>query len=954
MPIFHQSLYWAQKLIRQAPLGTMESLSRALGSARVDLNPHQIEAALFALASPFSRGVMLADEVGLGKTIEAGLVIAQHWAVGKRKILLILPAALRKQWQQEMIDKFSLPSIILDGKIYQELEADTKTNPFHQEGKIVICSYHFAAAKYQEIAAVPFDLVVVDEAHRLRNIYRTDSKIAQAIADGIQEYSKLLLTATPLQNSLLELYGIMNIIDPYIFGDLNSFKYQFIGAVGQEAENNRHKILNDRVKNNVYRTLRSHVQEYIRFTERTPILQEFTPTQEEQELYEKVSDYLRRPDLVALPTAQRQLITLVLLKLLASSSFAVAGTLHSLVRRLEEIRHSATNDNSIKTITSEDYEAIDELEDEMDIKIEPKIKLTPHELERLEKELEELRVYAQMAEKITKNAKGEALLQALDEAFKKTNELKAKRKAVIFTESRRTQKYLARLLEENGFQNKVVQINGSNDAESSRQIYEQWRATNKNNERIAGVPSADMRTALMEAFRDDREILVATEAAAEGLNLQFCSLVVNYDLPWNPQRIEQRIGRCHRYGQKNDVVVVNFVNRKNLADKRVYELLSEKFQLFKGIFGASDEVLGALSSGVDIEKRIAEVYRQCRTREEIERSFDELQTKLEDEIEDRMAQTRQNVLEHFDVDIQKQLGVNKDKAQETLDEQQQLLLKLTRFELSNEASFEPEKPRFEYKDSHYNLSWKEASSSSDEFYNSEHAVAKQITQQALSHDLSWNDESSYVMFKFSDSGINIAGLEKYRSQTGWLELSKLTILSNTKEEYLILTARTENGKEIPEAIAEKMLSLLPAEVIENRIKVSPPVEELEAQREVRVKEILADIEKRDMEIYEKEAGKLEDWADDMKVGLEREIKNFDSEIKEAKRNLRAKNTLAEKIEAQRQIKELESKRSEKRRNLFDAQDDIERRRDELIENVSAKVNRSHKITTLWTLWWLLG
>src|SRR5204863_2505033 len=113
-------------------------------------------------------------------------------------------------------------------------------------------------------------------------------------------------------------------------------------------------------------------------------------------------------------------------------------------------------------------------------------------------------------------------------------------------------------------------------------------------------------------------LLIATESGAEGVNLQFCSLVVNYDLPWNPMRVEQRIGRCHRYGQRHDVVVVNFLNKRNAADQRVFQLLSEKFQLFDGVFGASDEVLGAVESGVDIEKRIAQVYQNARTEREIQ------------------------------------------------------------------------------------------------------------------------------------------------------------------------------------------------------------------------------------------------------------------------------------------------------------------------------------------------
>ena len=135
---------------------------------------------------------------------------------------------------------------------------------------------------------------------------------------------------------------------------------------------------------------------------------------------------------------------------------------------------------------------------------------------------------------------------------------------------------------------------------------------------------ADMKAAVVEAFRTDACILIGTEAAAEGINLQFCSLLVNYDLPWNPQRIEQRIGRCHRYGQKCDVVVVNFVNKANEADRRVYELLEQKFQLFSGVFGSSDEVLGAIESGVDFEKRIAEIYQTCKTTEEIRAAFDQV------------------------------------------------------------------------------------------------------------------------------------------------------------------------------------------------------------------------------------------------------------------------------------------------------------------------------------------
>jgi SNF2 family DNA or RNA helicase len=147
-----------------------------------------------------------------------------------------------------------------------------------------------------------------------------------------------------------------------------------------------------------------------------------------------------------------------------------------------------------------------------------------------------------------------------------------------------------------------------------------------------------MKAAIVDEFRDHATLLLATESAAEGVNLQFCSIVINYDLPWNPQRIEQRIGRCHRYGQKCDVLVVNFLNRKNEADRRVFELLDQKFNLFKGVFGASDDVLGAVESGVDLEKRIAAIYQDCRTSDEIRTAFDALQRELDETIQAGMDQ----------------------------------------------------------------------------------------------------------------------------------------------------------------------------------------------------------------------------------------------------------------------------------------------------------------------------
>ena len=200
----YHAKYYAYELTKRCASDSIQKLMISLADAQVDLNPHQVDAALFAFRSPFSNGVLLADEVGLGKTIEAGIILSQKWAEGKRKVLIIVPSSLRKQWVQELSEKFFLPSVILESPIFNKAIKKNIINPFDRKEQIVICSYHFARNKEEYVSLVNWDLVVIDEAHRLRNVYRTDNKIAKSIRKAVKNAPKILLTATPLQNSLLE------------------------------------------------------------------------------------------------------------------------------------------------------------------------------------------------------------------------------------------------------------------------------------------------------------------------------------------------------------------------------------------------------------------------------------------------------------------------------------------------------------------------------------------------------------------------------------------------------------------------------------------------------------------------------------------------------------------------------------------------------------------------------
>ncbi|MBR4848764.1 MAG: DEAD/DEAH box helicase, partial [Bacteroidaceae bacterium] len=546
----HQAKYLANYLTRRLPANDINKLTASLQDAQVDLTPHQLEAALFAFKSPLSKGAILADEVGLGKTIEAGIILSQHWAEHKRKLLIICPANLRKQWSSELQEKFSLVSTILEKRSFDAVVESGNLNPFATD-RIVICSYQFAKAKSAYIKHTDWDLVIIDEAHRLRNVYKPTNKISNIIKSSIDTRKKILLTATPLQNSILELYGLVSIIDDYVFGDLKSFKTQFGRMLDQEDYN----ALRERLQPICKRTLRRQVLEYIKYTKRIAILQEFFPTKDEQALYDLVSEYLARPKLYALPNSQRQLMTLILRKLLASSTYAIHDTFNSLIGRLEAKLQQQEN-NNLKDVyidfdgSDDDWIDEEEIEEE-----EQQAALHPTDIEGIRNEISELKIFRELAAKIKKNSKAEQLTTALDKGFEQLEQLGANKKALIFTESRRTQEFLYELLEKRGYKGKVVRFNGTNTDSQSTDIYKAWLQKHKGSHKITGSPTADRRAAIVDYFRKEATIMIATEAAAEGINLQFCSLIVNYDMPWNPQRI----GRCHRYGQKFDVVVINFL-----------------------------------------------------------------------------------------------------------------------------------------------------------------------------------------------------------------------------------------------------------------------------------------------------------------------------------------------------------------------------------------------------------
>jgi len=413
------------------------------------------------------------------------------------------------------------------------------------------------------------------------------------------------------------------------------------------------------------------------------------------------------------------------------------------------------------------------------------------------------------------------------------------------------------------------------------------------------------------------------------------------------------------YGQAHDVVVVNFLNQTNAADQRVFELLSQKFQLFEGVFGASDEVLGAIESGVDFEKPIAGIYQRCRRPEEIQSAFDELQRELDAEIDMAMTRTRQQLLDNFDDEVREKLKVRDADSKAYLNRFERLLMGLTRHKLRDHADFVGESS-FRLKTCPFpgeipiGLYELPRRSGEAHLYRMSHPLAEAVLARAKERSLA----TAEVRFDYSDHGGKVSVLEPLVGKSGWLSAGLLTVESlDQAEDHMILVSSTDDGQALDAEAARRMLSL-PGCVVENIADTAAPVEaaktRLGAAVDVEHRAIRETVSQRNAKFFEAEAEKLEDWADDIKLGLEREIKELDRQIKEARRTATAALSLEDKLAGQKQIKALEAQRGQKRRSLFDAQDEVERQRDQLITGIEAKLTQKVAAQELFFVRWRLA
>lgn len=747
-----------------------ESLAADLTSAcagyQIELYPYQISAALFAIERLSSGGVILADEVGLGKTIEAGIVISHLWAEQQRNILVVAPLMLLRQWEGKLSACFDLPCRVIDSSSLQQMDKSDYLNAFkvcNNQPSIIITSYETAARCSEHISAMRWNLVVMDEVHRLRNMYqRSRDNIASnrhlVLLQALEGSPKLMLTATPMQNRVADIVAITSFINPYLLSDVD-FKQ---GTLGQ---------------------IKSQLQYYCRRNLRGPLIETgqlrmcnryvhliAVSSMDPPEQLQYVNELIDHFCLNFYSVEIFALIRITLYRLWGSSTRILRGFFSKFCQSAQP----SANLLEHTRLESEEFDA--ELQQHMTLALKDDV-----DIDAVTVLAEEIMDALKL---ITPEPKLDMLIQRLPELFSDLKSRGRPEKIIIFTCFKETQQLLLEQLITFVGESHVLTLNGSNDCAQSQAVFERWwREVKHYNPKVA-KSQVNVREAITWYFKEHGKILIATDAASEGLNLQFCCTLINYDLTWNPQSLEQRIGRVHRIGQLHDVSIINMQNSDNMAERHMLNLIDLKLGLFNQIFDASDEIAGKTGTLGLYEAHLAQL-KKCRTPAELAGFFN----KALEEYKPLQQGQEQSVRLKMHTYLNQEIASRFDFSQ-FVDEQQVYFQRLKQF-VSGFAThyavpISVQGNRFCHQSVWYELSHNDASM---ELFKSGHPLFEQWVTKAI------DDPITAVTVRFTPDvfNVSVAGqLDDVLRRTGkiYLQLVHLNSLYETRS-LVVLIAKTD-------------------------------------------------------------------------------------------------------------------------------------------------------------------
>jgi SNF2 family DNA or RNA helicase len=522
-----------KKLFNLSVMADYDQLVCLPSLTAIDKHWYQIETARKVLRQLGGRA-LLADEVGLGKTIEAGLILSEYLARGMIQSLLILtPASLVSQWQQELQTKFGIDTVTSEDKQLQ-----LNPDEFWRTNNRLIASLNTAksAKHFNLVTTRSWDLVIVDEAHHLKNRSTLNWKLVNAL----NKRFILMLTATPVQNSLVELFNLLTLLKPGLLKTEAAFKKEYVSSKNGRVPKNPEK-LRQLMREVMVRNTRSLVD--VQLPRRFATTITVSPSKSEEKLYQDLTEYVRSLEIGESDTAKPQKLDKFsrtnLLMRAGSSPQALADSLKNLAKKFPS--------DELKTLT-------------------------------------------RRASQIKQVEKAASLVDLL----KKTNQ-----KTIVFTTHRSTSAYLAKTLEEAGI--------------SFAQFL--------------GDMSLKEKDAAIEDFRDRVPVLLASETGGEGRNIQFANAIVNYDLPWNPMKIEQRIGRIHRIGQTQDVFIFNFC-LKDSIEEYILKILHDKINMFELVVGEIETILGNVDDEFDFSEVVIDIWLKHQAKPELDTAFENLASEL--------------------------------------------------------------------------------------------------------------------------------------------------------------------------------------------------------------------------------------------------------------------------------------------------------------------------------------
>jgi adenine-specific DNA-methyltransferase len=929
--------YLAEELVRLRRPDEQQRYAASQRRGRIDANPHQIDAVIFALRRIPEGGCILADEVGLGKTIEAGLVIAQLLAEGKRRVLIIVPKPLLGQWQSELYDLFGM----------EAEEAGTDLEQLTRPGIFLIGREQAGSQRGAQLLrqAGLFDLCVIDEAHEIfaaiykrfdrYGSYNPESDRAKMAGRVVSFLGRgtpvLLLTATPIQNSLTELWGLVQYVEPTgtLLGNIQTFRRLFADGDDRRLIPEQAPELRRRLATVCQRTLRRQAQEFLArpFVERRTQLFTYQMSAEEKALYDDVTEYLLEPDLCAFRCRGRHLLLIAFHRRMASSLPALAASLERVAARLRALLAGSQTDLS---------DLVRELAADLEEEMEEDGFLALEESEASESgpvqaELERVEELARRASSLPGDSKAEALVQAVRLVLQRGDQAKL----VIFTESLTTQDYLQRLLLDAGLAaDEITLFRGHNSSARALAALERWQDEVGSKIPEYNRPSRQVaiRLALVHELRTRSRVFIATEAGAKGLNLQLCDTIVNYDLPWNPQRIEQRIGRCHRYGQEQSVTVINFLAADNEAQRLTLDILSSKLELFGTVLDASDTVLhqpeaGASDQiatvlGADFEARLRRIYERARSLDEIEQELLQLREEMTEQrqrfeatvertanlIETRLDETVSSVLRQIRDDLPAGLA--------RLDRDLERLVTGYLDALGVDYERQPGEER-----SHLRIDTSPllpegcrdgltlTIGHADQLGDADPLhLGHPLIEAAVAEARQATTEPQRARICLDPS---VSALARYQGRRGRLQVTRVTYQGFEPEQRLLVTALLEGDQDpIPEEDARQILTLAAVDLdrLEPPLTVAP--EELEDAVEETLFVDQAEMTAAEQARFEQMIGQIERYVEDQTMVLQRRSSELELRLTRARARRDAAMGAEDRARAEAQVKKIATEQEE--------------------------------------------